>query len=288
MSVHARTIANLHAAIERIGSQSVLAGTGDMGTTGVETMRLGVRTVATDGLPPIGAGTLNEIFVANTRDAGAGFGFALMQAQKLVSRNRPVVLWLQLRAEAEETGLPYGPGLSGFGFDPRALVLVRTKTVSELLWAMEEAAGCGTVAAAISDVAHAHKALDFTASRRLSLRAARFGTALVFLRSGAEREASAAALRWHVMPIPSAEAAFDVRAPGVARYRVTLEKGARRLGLRARRRDAFGRDFWDLQWSEHGLVADLPERRDTTGTRGRTALSGAFAAGLGDRLSQTA
>jgi len=275
MSARIKVIADLRASIEKIERRPVPAAPVADGT------------VAT-GLPQAAPGTLNEIFADTPRDAGAVLGFALMQARGLLSAERQAVIFLQMRAEAQETGLPYGPGLLGYGFDPAALALVRVETITEMLWAMEEATGCDNVAAVIGDFAAHHKALDFTASRRLVLRAETFGVAPFLMRYGREREASAAALRWHVAPAPSAETAFDSRAPGLPRYRVTLEKVARHLGLAATGRDGAGRDFWDVQWSENGLVADSARGQAGTSSGGRTALSGAHPAGLGDRLSQTA
>lgn len=241
------------------------------------------------GVPQVGAGTLNEVFADGTRDAGAGLGFCLKQARGLLTSERPAVLFLQTRAEAQETGLPYGPGLSRFGFDPDALAVIRTDTIGEMLWAMEEAAGCRNVAAVIGDFARTHKALDFTASRRLGMRAAAFGVTLMLMRYGQEREASAATFRWRIAAAPSAEAAFDRRAPGAMRYRVTLEKGGRRFAVHgAARQGSCGEGFWTLEWTEHGLVADISGEQTGTGVSIGTALSGAHAAGLGDRLPQTA
>jgi len=284
MSHRSQVIADLRASINGIEKR---AGFGEAGRAG---------TVATlpGGMPRVGAGTLSELFTDTTRDAGAGFGFALMQARGALSAERPVVLFLQMRAEAQETGLPYGPGLLRFGFDPQALAVVRTGTIAELLWAMEEAAGCCNVAAVIGDVGRGHTKLDFTASRRLSLRAESFSAMLMLLRSGTNREASAAVFRFHVAALLSAETPFDARAPGAMRCRVTLEKGARqgtRHGAGSGGQDALGQDFWDLRWSENGLVADgaLPGvGQPRSGTGGAKALSGADAAGLADRLSQTA
>lgn len=275
MSARTQVIADLRASIEKIERHPVPAAPAVDGAMAA-------------GVPQTAAGTLNEIFADNARDAGAVLGFCLMQARGLVCAERQAVIFLQMRAEAQETGLPYGPGLLGYGFDPGALALVRVDTITEMLWAMEEATGCRNVAAVIGDFASHHKALDFTVSRRLVLRAESFGVAPFLMRYGSGREASAAALRWHVMPVPSAEAPFDARAPGLPRYRVTLEKGARHLGVKATGRDGSGQDFWDLQWSENGLVADSARGQDGTGPGGRTALSGAHPAGLGDRLSQTA
>ncbi len=275
MSARTKVIADLRASIQKIEHRPVPAAPAAGGAMAA-------------GLPQASPGTLNEIFADTPRDAGAALGFCLMQARGLISAERQAVIFLQMRAEAQETGLPYGAGLLEYGFDPEALALVRVDTITEMLWAMEEATGCRNVAAVIGDFAAHHKALDFTASRRLVLRAESVGVAPFLMRYGSGREASAAALRWHVMPIPSAETPFDARAPGLPRYRVTLEKGARHLGVRARQRDALGQDFWDVQWSENGLVADSARGRDGAGSGGRTALSGARPAGLGDRLPQTA
>src|SRR5690606_31798639 len=106
--------------------------------------------------------------------------------------------------------------------------LIRAATITELLWALEEALACRAVAAVIADLARPHKALDFTASRRLALRSAASGGSLFLTRYGRGREASAARYRWRVVPRPSRPAPWDARAPGGPRWRVTLEKG--RLG----------------------------------------------------------
>src|SRR5882757_803796 len=57
------------------------------------------------------AGLLQEIYADEERNSTAAFGFALGLARQLITPARPVVLFLQLAHEAQETGLPYGPGL---------------------------------------------------------------------------------------------------------------------------------------------------------------------------------
>ena len=44
------------------------------------------------------------------------------------------------------------PGSTSFGLDPDAVVLIRTDTIVELLWAMEEAIACRAVAAVVADI----------------------------------------------------------------------------------------------------------------------------------------
>lgn len=282
MPARDRIIADLRASIEGIEKRPALAGTKNVGG--------GATGAVPQEIPQAGAGTLSEVFSDGTRDAGAALGFCFLQARGLVTATRRAVIFLQMRSEAQETGLPYGPGLSGFGLDPQLLALVRVDTIAEMLWAMEEAAGCGNVAAVIGDFAWPHRMLDFTVSRRLGLRAEAFGTALFVLRYGRGREASAADFRFHVGSLPSAAAAFDARAPGATRYRVTLEKGGRRLASGAGGQDGFGQDFWLLEWTENGFANGFVA--GDAGGRGnsaaRAALPGADAAGLGDRLSQTA
>lgn len=232
-------------------------------------------------LLPLPPGILGEIFADQQRDAGAALGFALGLARGTLTRRRPALLLLQLADEAQEMGVVYGHGLSHFGIAPQSLVLARPKTITELLWAMEEAIACRAVGAVVADLGRHHKALDFTASRRLSLRSAAAGATALLLRYAREREASAARLRWRVTPAPSAPLPFDPRASGPPRWRVTLEKG--RLPGRL---VATGDQDDFLEWTTHGFVlADTDGRGD--GKAGRQpALPRAHPAALGDGLSQ--
>jgi protein ImuA len=231
------------------------------------------------GFPVASAGLLHEIFADDQRDAGAGFGFALGQASSLLTPERPAILILQLGYDGQSIGIPYGPGLASFGVDPDRLVFGRVDTAVELLWAMEEAIACRAVAAVIADIATPIKALDFTASRRLSLRAAAAGSSAFLLRFGVEREASASRLRWRISPRASSPPQFDERAPGAARWLVQLEKG--KLGSRSDPVE------WMLDWTKNGFVVVEPKRGYGAPPRAFPSLPRAIPAALGDRLSQT-
>lgn len=230
------------------------------------------------GLLATPSGLVHEVFADETRDGGAALGFALGLARGLLTPERPAILIMQLGHETQETGVPYGAGLRQFGLDPEAIVLARADTITELLWAIEEALACRAVAAVVADVASHHKTLDFTASRRLSLRAQAAGGSVFLVRYGLEREASAARLRWHVVAAPSAPAPFDARAPDRPRFAVTLEKGRLR-GLPAEARLI-------LEWTEHGFALVDDGTSDGLAAGGSAPLSGAEPAALGDRLSQ--
>lgn len=228
-------------------------------------------------------GLLHEIFADERRNCGAALGFALAQARGLLTPERPAILCMQLMREVQDMGVPYGAGLQSFGVDPQSVVLTCTENITEFLWAVEEAVSCRAVAAVIADIGSQPKALDFTASRRLSLRAESAGTSVFLIRYGKEREASAARLRWQVNPAISGIAAFDARAPGGPRWRVELEKG--RLGPAALRAGAVD---LVLDWTENGFVVV----NGSSTAEGRAALAGgaplprAVPAALGDRLPQ--
>ena len=230
------------------------------------------------GFPAASAGLLHEVFADSQRDSGASLGFALGQARSLLTAERPAALILQLGHDGQNIGVPYGAGLASFGVDPDRLVFGRVDTAVELLWAMEEAIACRSVAAVVADIGTPIKALDFTASRRLSLRSAAAGSSAFLLRYGLEREASATRLRWRVSPMPSSHPAFDERAPGGARWLVQLEKG--RLGSKSDPVE------WMLDWTKNGFVVVEPQNGYRAPPRAVPPLSGALPAALGNRLSQ--
>lgn len=235
-------------------------------------------SIEENGFPMFSGGLLQEVFTDDYRNAGASLGFALAQARGLLGGKRIAAIYLQLADEAQRLGLPYGPGLLSFGFDPSTLVLVRAANMAELLWAAEEAIACRAVAAVVADISTRHKLLDFTASRRLSLRAAEAGGSMFFLRYGMAREASAAQLRWHLLPEASGPKPFDDRAPGVARWQVRLERGS------IFRQHA----EWVLEWTKNGLSSVTPRRGNDGHPLVRTPLPRPFSSQLADGLSQTA
>ena len=229
-------------------------------------------------------GSLHEVFADTLLNSGAALGFALAQAKSLLAAGRPAILYIQLQSDALETGFPYQFGLKHFGLTTEQVVFVRPQTIMELLWAIEEAIACRAVAAVVADIVHAHKALDFTASRRMSLRAAASGASVLLVRYARDREASAARVRWKIVPELSGSPPFDERAPGPPRWRVVLEKG--RLG---QRKVAPGGEEYLVDWSENGFVlADIESGKSATaGSPRRPAVSHAASATLGDRLSET-
>lgn len=262
-----RTLQDLRARIETIEKKPLLV-------ESALSPRPGVSLLTT---PP---GMLHEVFADEQRDTGVALGFALAQAQRLLNTDRLAILVLQLVQDSRDLGVPYGAGLKSFGLDPETIVLGRMENPVDLLWAAEEAIACRAVAAVVADIGTPMKALDFTASRRLSLRAAAAGCSAFILRYGRDREASASRFRWRVMPVPGPPLAFDARAPSHPRWQVHLEKG--RLGSRGDPVE------WMLDWTPDGFALAEPQSRNWTGagTAAGKALPRPLFAALGDRLSE--
>ncbi len=224
--------------------------------------------------PLLPGGLVQEVFADDYRNGGGSLGFALAQAKSLVSTKRPAVFYLHLAEDAQKQGMPYGPGLNWFGLDPARLVVVEAADMTELLWAAEEILACRAVAALVAEVRGEPKLLNFTASRRLSLRAAGSKVSLFLLRYGHGRASSAGHLRWHVQPQRSGRLQYDERAPGAARWQVKLEKG----------RIAGNRTQWMLEWTKDGFAT--LSQPGVRASRNAAPVSGALPAILGHRLSQ--
>lgn len=225
--------------------------------------------------PTLPGGLVQEVFTDALRDGGASLGFALAQAKTLMSARRPSIFYVQLAAEGQAFGLPYGPGLDWFGVDPARLVIVRTADMTEFLWAAEEMIACRSVAAVVAEVKGEPKLLNFTASRRLSLRAGTSKASLFLLRYGQQRESSAGHLRWRLTPHRSGRNAHDGRGLGASRWQVRLEKG----------RIAGNQVDWSLEWTKNG-IAVFSSSQAAPFRRPATPFSRAAPALLADRLSQ--
>lgn len=154
---------------------------------------------------------------SSSRDA-AGTGLALAQIDQSAPRGRPV-LWVQDARAAQEAGQPSARGLASLG---RPVLRVAAGRALDALWAMEEGLECNALSAVIGEVWGNPKALDFTATKRLALRARRSGVGLWLLRPDGAAQLSVAPERWRVTAAPSGPNRLDPRAPGAARWRAEL------------------------------------------------------------------
>lgn len=160
----------------------------------------------------------SEIFTPAGQGAGAGAALAFVQdalrgtngvAPSLEERS---VLWVQDGRAIRLGGRPYRAGLPE-AMRPR-LIHVAAKTPEDALFAMEEGLRCRDLAVVVGEIAGNPRALDFTASRRLTLTAEKHGVPLLMVRLDAEADLSSARMRWRMTSAPSSPPRWNVAAPG--------------------------------------------------------------------------
>jgi protein ImuA len=167
-------------------------------------------------------GKLHEIRVEDWRDRPSAISFALALAGR---RPCGAIVFLQLLHEARAEGALFARGLSFLGVDPMRVVSLFARDEPHFLWAVEEAAREKSVAAVIALAPKgAGKALDLTATRRLSLAAEEAGASPILIRTIKHAEPTAAFIRWRIEPAPSRPDADDEKAAGALRWRVLLER----------------------------------------------------------------
>ncbi|KIN74078.1 ImuA family protein [Sulfitobacter guttiformis] len=132
-------------------------------------------------------------------------------------RSRLPVLWVQDRASRLENGRVYGPALKGV-----RLLRVEVGHARDVLWAMEEGASCAGLAAVVGEVHGAPPVLDFTATKRLAMRAEATGLPVWLIRSGAVEGLSAARERWRISSLPSEVHPYNTAAPGAPVWEAEL------------------------------------------------------------------
>ncbi len=169
-------------------------------------------------LPPLTLAepTLAEFFSDSAAD-GAVTGFVCAQLAAVVASGKPL-LWVQDRMTQREAGKPYPPGLpSGL-----RLILVTVNRAVDVLWSMEEGLHCDALGAVLGEVWGDPPALDFTATKRLALRAEARAIPALLIRRAAHPDLSAARQRWRIASLPALPEPDDMRAPGAPLWQADL------------------------------------------------------------------
>ncbi|MGF1544094.1 MAG: hypothetical protein ACFB00_06295 [Parvularculaceae bacterium] len=183
--------------------------------------------LATEGIHEAGEAAFGD------RPAAVGFVLAAIAAAGAAQKARtpppanpgansaakPIV-WIAEASAVREHGRVYESGLRALLPAPPPILHVAARKRADALWAVEEAVTARAAGLVIGEVG----GVDFTASRRLALAAARCGAPVVLLTPYDHAGASAAAARWRVAASPSAANPYDPRAPGPLRWRVSLER----------------------------------------------------------------
>lgn len=183
-------------------------------SSGAKLVRLGARRDTAD-VPPLGAAqaVLKDALSAKPFDAAAtAFVLACLPRDK-----KAPVLWVQDRASRLENGRVYGPALKGV-----TLLRVEVSHARDVLWAMEEGAACAGLSAVVGEVHGAPPVLDFTATKRLAMRAEASGVPVWLIRSGEAEGLSAARERWRIGALPSEMHPHNAAAPGAPVWEAEL------------------------------------------------------------------
>lgn len=172
----------------------------------------------------------SEIFAGSRDASGAGLALALARDALAVEgagedaltevEDRRQLLWVQDRRAIALNGRPYLHGLPQ-GWRER-VICVEAGTPEDALFALEEGLKCRDLMCVIGEIADNPRALDFTASRRLSLTAEKHGVALWLVRLEAEADLSSARMRWRVRPAVSEAARWNKAAPGTPMWQAEL------------------------------------------------------------------
>ncbi|WP_417461620.1 ImuA family protein [Kordiimonas sp.] len=185
---------------------------------------------------------------ANTPDTmTSATAFALLGS---VANDDTPILWVTTRRLCLEHGLPYGPGLIGLGIDPARIILVRTRTRMEALWAIEEGLKVGTLAAVIGEL----EDIDLTESRRLSLVTREYMTRCVMILRNERAPSSASFSRHQISPVQSGAPSFAPYAPGQPHVEAALVKH------RGGQRPNINRMEWSDAPDRFPVVAPLANR----------------------------
>jgi protein ImuA len=145
---------------------------------------------------------LHELFAAGLADVSALAGFAILLAVRAQIGTKPVI-WVREDRGDRNNGRLYAQGLVDLGADPDRFMIVHAPDTLALLRAGADIIKCSSVGAVFIEPWGKARELDLTASRRLSMAAARSGVMTLLLRSGADPGPSAALTRWRIGCAPS-------------------------------------------------------------------------------------
>jgi protein ImuA len=170
------------------------------------------------------AAAVHEIAAAEHGDLPAALGFAAALAVRRLgslSEDARPLLWCRFSAEVREWGRVYGHGLEALGLPREKLLTVTLNRPEALLWTLEEALKCASLAGVIAD---AGPGIDLTVTRRLMLAAGQGGTPGLLVFASPPQGGTAGRTRWSIAARPSARPAFDEAAPGAPAWDVSLTR----------------------------------------------------------------
>lgn len=148
----------------------------------------------------------------------------------------------------------FAPGVKHFGIDPDQIIFINTPKPRDMLWIIEEALKCESLAVVIGEI----RELGFTESRRLMLAVERSGvTGFIHRYCPSCENAVACTTRWKITPLAST---IDDDLPGVGHSCWDVQLLKVKNGKP---------DSWQVSWSggcflpltdKKLLIPSIPER----------------------------
>ncbi len=182
-------------------------------------------TLLRDRMEPAPAGstlphaTLSEVFAAREVNPAADGAVTSFVTAHL--RGDKPVLWILDRLTRLEAGVPYLTGMAQTGLGAPVLRLDLSNP-RDVLWAAEQALSCSALQGVVAELWGDPQVLDFTATKRLALRAEAHGVTCWLVRRGGQASLSAARERWRVTSLASMRHAHDTRSPGQPLWQADL------------------------------------------------------------------
>ncbi len=160
---------------------------------------------------PVGA--VHEFLSGSPEDSAATTGFMSGLISRLMGESG-TCLWISNKRTI------FPPALKAFGIAPDRVIFIDLTTQKDVLWAVEEALKCETLAAVVGEL----NEVTFTQSRRLQL-AVEKSRVTGFLHRHNPRIVNTLACvsRWKITPLNS-ELEEDMPGVGFPRWRVELQK----------------------------------------------------------------
>ncbi|WP_373085919.1 ImuA family protein [Sneathiella sp.] len=215
-------------------------------------------------------GAIHEFVPASYPDFAAAFGFMACLLHKLRDTETAPVIWCGFGDRTDFPHTPYPHGLAALGPAPDNFLHVEVKREKDMLWVIEEGLSSPTGPLIGAIYTSSEKLYDFTASRRLSVRAARYGGTLLLLRHYMASHpmasgSTAAVTRWVISSRPSSPVQHNnakVPAVGPPRWHVTL----------ARCKQGHPGN-WQMEWDHETLSFNLvTPLADRTSVSGKSAI----------------
>lgn len=183
-------------------------------------------------------GAIHEFLIEEQEHAAACGGF-LGGLLGVLMQQSGISLWIST------TRSVFPPALKSFGVDPDRIIFIDLKRERDILWVMEEALKCDSLAAVIAEVGE----ISFTESRRLQLVVEKSRVTGFILRKNTKKlSATACVARWKISPLPS-ELEDGMPGLGFPRWNVEL--------LKVRNGNP---GSWTIEWYAGSFVPVIDEK----------------------------